>query len=187
MGDGHALHSTIHTWKFPELLIILHLFLCILMNFPLHCLSIGSKWGRISRRLKTNNKCFCLRYKKYFDVKWGRYYICHTVISLKYYGIFRCQHKSFYLHGDFPPEASTDDALCCRKTMTLVCWSVIVDTICQLHNSIPLRDFKSVSGRQISAIYFLSFKIRRSNAFCRINNYCSAQKMSKLSLQVCGG
>ena len=110
-----------------------------------------------------------------------------TVISLKYYGIFRCQHKSFYLHGDFPPEASTDDALWCRKTMTLVCWSVIVDTICQLHNSIPLRDFKSVSGRQISAIYFLSFKIRRSNAFCRINNYYSPQKMSKLSLQVCGG
>ena len=35
---GNALHSTIHTWKFPELLIILHLFLCILlMNYPLHC------------------------------------------------------------------------------------------------------------------------------------------------------
>ena len=64
---GNAIHSTIHTWKFPELLIILHLFLCISMNLPLRCLLIGSKWGKILRRLKT--KCFCLRYKKCFDVK----------------------------------------------------------------------------------------------------------------------
>ena len=92
-------------------------------------------------------------------------------------------YLSFYLYGDFPPEASTDDALWCRKTMTLVCWLVIVDTICQLHNSILPRDFKSVSGRQISTIYFLSFKICRSNAFCRMNNYSCVQ-MSKLSLQV---
>ena len=92
-------------------------------------------------------------------------------------------YLSFYLYGDFPPEASTDDALWCRKTMTLVCWLVIVDTICQLHNSILPRDFKSVSGRQISTIYFLSFKICRSNAFCRMNNYSCVQ-MSKLSQQV---
>ena len=37
-----ALHSTIHTRKFPELLIILHLFLCIVINLQLHCISIVS-------------------------------------------------------------------------------------------------------------------------------------------------
>ena len=97
-------------------------------------------------------------------------------------------YLSFYLYGDFPPEASTDDALWCRKTMTLVCWLVIVDTICQLHNSILPRDFKSVSGRQISTIYFLSFKICRSNAFCRIHITLVFKCPSCLSrLRCCGG
>ena len=93
-------------------------------------------------------------------------------------------YLSFYLYGDFPPEASTDDALWCRKTMTLVCWLVIVDTICQLHNSIPPRDFKSVSN-----LYFLSFKICRSNAFCMQDEQlllCSNVQVVSAGLWCCG-
>ena len=96
-------------------------------------------------------------------------------------------YLSFYLYGDFPPEASTDDALWCRKTMTLVCWLVIVDTICQLHNSILPRDFKSVSGRQISTIYFLSFKICRSNAFCMQDEQLLLNSNVQVVSAGCGG